>query len=240
MEKKSLARNILGLFVSVEDDQTASKNVQNSDKSTQKTEAVRTVPVQPPPAAQAINPGSPSIRVPQNRAEIDQKIASALAKALEEANLDGFDYFEFARTIDALKATIPSEPTLYQSAFASATVMGASKITIVQSAQHYLQVLEKKASEFGEAVTDQYKTGVEGKIKQSTEIDELIKGKALMIQKITDEINTLSKQKETLLSEVEESKTKIEAVKQNYEVTWNTFNSRIRADIDNINKYLST
>ena len=241
MEKKSFAKNILGLFVTTNDNELISGspsrkeavttpkggNALSSERSSATLQQVPPVILPPLPSG-------------SQQGEVDDKIAATLADALEKNNQTGFDYFEYAKTVDALKATIPAEATLYQSAFASATVMGASAQTLLQSAEFYLGILDKKAIEFEHACKEEYAVSVEGKIKEITGIEEQIRQKAELIQQITNEINTFSTNKNTLLSEVEQSKNKIEIVRKKYNTTWEVFSSRIRLDIEKIKQYLGT
>ena len=170
----------------------------------------------------------------------NQGIAETLAKALEEANIEGYDYFEFAKTLEALKPNMPAEQVLYQTAYASGSVMGVTKDKLVQTAQHYLDVLSQKQKEFNLAVNKQTEDTVTSKEQHVSEIEEQIKSKAEQIQALTDEINQLSSQKTEANNEISANKVKIEQVKNDFAATLQAFSTKINSDVQKIEKYLGT
>ena len=82
------------------------------------------------------------------QAQEDAKIKEQLADALASANMEGFDYFEFAQALEAQTTLIPSEAQRFQTIYATAKVMGVTPDKLISSAQHYLDVLKKKEDVF--------------------------------------------------------------------------------------------
>jgi len=219
-KKKSFGKSLLGLFVEVDD--SAEDKAQVEKLETIVEEA-----------------SSTDIPVNMSAGEKDDNIAQSLASSLEDANLSGYDYFEFAKTIDAFKASIPAEQQRYQTAFAGGSVMGATVDNLIKTANHYLDVLKGKKDEFDTAVKLQVKATVTCKEEEASSVEAQIKEKADQICALTEEINTLSSRKGKISNEVSENKIKIEKIQNNFAATYQVFVGRISDDVDKIKKYLS-
>jgi len=225
-----VGKKILNLFVEVEDDADEKK------ASVEKRKPVS--PVSPAAPVQAVQPD----RIPAavaSAGKSDDTIAKTLADALEKANLPGFDYFEYAKMLDALKAGIPVEQTLYQTAFTSGSVMGANKKTLVDSATQYIAVLNKEAEKFAVSVRQSTKDTVTGKEEQVRAIDASIAEKNAQIQKLTEEINALSAEKNSIANTIAENRIKIEKVQNDFAATLQVFLGRIKGDLEKIEKYVA-
>ena len=209
-------KDIAGLFIQIQDDEKEAK-VQSEVKPPEATMEIRAVSGQ------------------QN-----ENIAVSLSKALDEANLEGYDYFEFAKTLEALKPALPAEQTLYQTALASGSVMGATKDKLIQTAQHYLDILGKKQEEFNQAAQVQINETVIDKEQGVVDLDNQIQVKAEQIRKLTDEINSLTNKKVEVTNEISANKVKIEQVKNDFAATLQAFMSKIHGDMERIEKYLGT
>ena len=72
---------------------------------------------------------------------LDEKSVDTLTKALNNANLPGFDYLEFKQSLGALSGLNMDEAMGIKSAFATAATMGVTKIKLKETAQHYKSVL---------------------------------------------------------------------------------------------------
>ena len=93
-------------------------------------------------------PNQPSVKVdttptPKGEGKPDEKFVNRLLQALEEANLDGFDYLEYKQSLQSIDDMNMDEATMYKSSLAMAKTMGATPEKLVSSAQHYINVLEK-------------------------------------------------------------------------------------------------
>ena len=71
---------------------------------------------------------SGDISVPVDDGKIDQKFVDVLLKAIDNQNMEGFDYLEYKQSLQSLSKMDMDESTRYKSAFAMAKTMGATKI----------------------------------------------------------------------------------------------------------------
>lgn len=213
----TIRKKLLSLFIEVEPDK--------EETPVQLTEKV----VQNPISAIPVN---------TNNGKTDTAIAENLAGVLEAANMSGYDYFEFAKAIDALVTQIPSEQIRFQTVFTTAAVMGITKQKLIESTEHYMNVLKSEADKFSEMVAEQIKSNVTIKEESLAEIDKTIQDKAALIQQLTNEINTLTTDRATVANMVSESKIKIEQVQNDFAATLQIFVNKIAKDKEKINTYI--
>src|SRR5690606_21228994 len=109
--------------------------------------------------------------------QIQDKLLDVLFGALEESNLEGFDYMEFKDFLKSLANVPMDDATRFKSAFATAQTMGATKEVILKSANHYLEVLAREEAKFQEALTARRETDLTGKQDQIKGLEEEIRTK---------------------------------------------------------------
>ncbi len=211
---------LMNLFVKVEDDGKGKEEVKPSQKS-------------PSPPVASIPVSSIS-----SIGQEDAQIKKQLGEALEKANQQGYDYFEFAQSVDALIATLPSEELRFRTAFTVVSSTGVSAEKLLSSAQFYLDILKGEENKFKTAVDQHAGNSVEAKERSVQKMDADMQAKTDQIRKLTEEINALQKQKTDTLNEVAGAKAEIEKVRNNFAATMKIFTSRISGDIDKIKSYL--
>lgn len=169
------------------------------------------------------------------------KFISILFKAIENANLQGFDYLEFIQSINNLKKEdlTKDENKLFLTAFTLAKTMNVSKNDLIQSANHYLKVLEKEKSNFTESLNNnanvklQEKTDTLAKIKK-THLADKAKMEKLKLKIIENEkkINSLN-------TELQSADSKVKNLKTGFEDALQNIASKIESDIVKIEKYIN-
>lgn len=218
---------IKGLFVETDE---------SEDPKPSKKEAEG--PVENPQSAAPPPPPTQSMPVNVSAGQLDQSIMDNLLHALEEANLPGFDYFEFAQILEKLAVNMPAEQMRYQTAFSSAAVMGATKAKLIEAAGHYLKILEKEAEKFTVMLNDQVKENVTDKEASIINIETTIQEKSEMINQLTQEINELSINKTTILNEAAENKVQIEKVQNDFAACLKIMIDKINGDSAKITQYI--
>ena len=168
----------------------------------------------------------------------DKRIYGSLIKALEKNNQEGFDYFEFKNSLEALKNVIMDEATRFKSAFATASTMDVDLKKLVDSAKFYQTILKAEEEKFVSTLKETSKQKVAVKEKQVKDIENFIKTKSEQIKLLTDEINKLQVDKVKFTNIIADSKIKIEVTKNNFYATFNQILTKIKNDIDKMKNYL--
>jgi chromosome segregation ATPase len=149
----------------------------------------------------------------------------------EEANIQGPDYYEFSKMIEAM-SSIPDEKARYAAAFAGLSVQGLDKTRLLSTAVQYLQVLETDASNFNNTIDA---TLHEKVINKKLEIEE----KNKKIQQLSQEIEDLQNKMMVLQNEIKENEEKIENNSTGYKTESNHMKNKIQSDIEKIKQHIS-
>ena len=123
---------------------------------------------------------------------LDQKSVDFLTNALEKNNLPGFDYIEFKQSLAALAQMNIDETTAFKSAFATASTMGLTKDKLLQTAKHYLKIVEKEKAQFELAMQKQIQQRVDSKLSEVDKLKEQILKHREKIQQLEAQISQIS------------------------------------------------
>ncbi len=171
---------------------------------------------------------------------IDNKIVDKLLKAIDDNNLEGFDYLEFKKSLKALNSMALDEETKYKSAFATASTMGVTVNKLLDTVKHYLGVLETENKTFNNTFKNQFNQKISQKEKEIAQREEEINQRKKEIDRLNQEI-------QKSLTEIQTSRAKLVDTRQSLESTQNVFQSsydfltnQINEDVRKIEKYLKT
>ncbi len=190
-------------------------------------------PKQPPAPKAAVE-----TQAPTSPGEVRDEFMEILFKAMQAHNLDGFDYLEFKKSLQSLQTVPMDEPTRYRSAFAMAQTMGATPEKLLQTAQHYLDVLKQEEQKFQMAAANQQDKLVGTREQEIRQIEAAIQTKTAQIEQLTHDIEQHRQQVATLRAEITEAAAKVDATTRNFEASYQALAGRIGADMANIQKYL--
>jgi hypothetical protein len=169
----------------------------------------------------------------------DSGIKATLMDALSKASSKGtYDYLKFAQSVTEQAKIIPAEETRFIATFTIAKSLGLTQASLISDAQRYLDVLKQEESKFQSSTEGLNAREVSSKETTLSSIDKQMGEKADQIKSLTDEINTLQKQRNELTDDITQSKIKIEKFKNNYAATLKTVVDRITGDIEKIKKYI--
>jgi ABC-type transporter Mla subunit MlaD len=171
--------------------------------------------------------------------EVNQKFTDILLKALEVNNQEGFDYFEFKRSLQNLIKMDMDEATVYKSAYATAQTLGATPNGLISSAQRYLTVLQKEEEKFKVALGNQKSKQIDGGLQEIKQFEQSIVDKKKQIEKLMEEIAQLETHLAKMKGEIQESAQKIESTRADFVASYSNLVSQINKDIENIGKYLN-
>ena len=186
---------------------------------------------------------TPSVSVPSaptfsGQGAVNEKFMQALSGAMEAANLDGFDYFEFKLSLKNLASMPMDEATRYKSAFAMASTMGATPEKLINAAIHYLDILKNENAKFSQAAENQRAAQVGNKQSQADNLDAVIKQKAEQIRQLTTEIDQHRKDITKLNDEIGQATVKVAQTQQDFAASYQSLVGQIEQDVTNMKNYL--
>jgi hypothetical protein len=182
-----------------------------------------------------ITPDEPSSGEP---GEASEKFMQVLFGAMEKANLPGMDYLEYKQSLKSLEKMPMEDSVRFQSAFAMAQTMGATPQKLVDSANHYLEVLKGEQSKFEQALIKQTKDRIGNRQETLNNLEGIIQQKTEQIKKLTAEIDQHRQEMEQIRQELKAASAKVETTKNDFIASYNVLVSQILADVESMKKYL--
>jgi cell division septum initiation protein DivIVA len=192
-------------------------------------------------SAPSQNYSTPSVSAPMSSAgggQVSDKFFEMLAKAMENANQDGFDYFEFKQAVANLKNVPMDDATRFKSAFAMSQAMGVTADKLVNSAAYYLDVLKNEQSRFMQAANNQRQSQVGDKQAQADNLEAVMHQKAEQIKQLTNEIEQHRKEVDTIKSDISQAVVKVEQTSRDFDATYQLLVGQIQGDLNNMKSYL--
>lgn len=175
-----------------------------------------------------------------NANDLDQKSANVIIQSLDRNNLEGFDYLEFKQSLTGLENLSMDETTRYQSAFVTAQTMGLTKVKLLETAKHYINILQKEKAQFDKAVQQKITQDVSSKKGEIDSLEKTIKLKFDQIKKLKEEIEQhqakIAKNQEALNG----IHSKIEQTKTSFENAHQVILDNIQNDISKIENYIQS
>lgn len=218
-------KNLKSLFIIEEEEETKTKKAK---------------PQKNPVAAPSESSSGPEIQesTAGEPGKVTRKFMDVLFKAMEQQNIDGFDYLEYKQSLASLSKMPMDEPTRYRSAYAMAQTMGAKPEHLVQTAQHYIDVLKTEEHKFEQALAAQQQKQVGNKNQKIKDLELVVKNKAEKIKALTQEIEQHQKQMADLKTQITKASAKMETTKNDFIASYNALVSQINSDLENMKKYL--
>lgn len=220
-----MLKNLKSLFFT-EDESTEDKK---------KQEIAKEVPKKIEKKVTVINKASHPISSTGN---VDTAIVEKLLEAIEKNNLEGFDYLEFKKALKALEKIPMDEATKYRSTYATASTMGVTLDSLLETIKHYVGVLDTENSVFLKAFEGQLSAKVGNKEKEITQFDAVIKEKSEKIKQLTIEITKHQNQISELRTLVDNSKQKITKTQNDFKMSYLHLRTQFEQDAEKIKKYL--
>ena len=172
------------------------------------------------------------------KGKVDEKFINRLLGAIEEANLEGFDYLEYKQALQNLAKMEMDEATKFQSTLAMAQTMGASSASLKDSAGHYLKILKQEENKFLDAFRNQVQRHNDDHTNQLKSLELSISNKQKQIEQLKKEVESETKQLEEKRAAVEKSKAKVNATKDSFYHAYHIVAQQIQDDLDKMNQYL--
>lgn len=223
-----LLKNLKSLFVVTEETGTESDPETTSATSAPVTPNVQSSSASDPDYTKTINQSG----------NVEDKFLDILLGAMTTGNKEGFDYLEYKTSLQSLAKMSLDEKTRYQSAFAMAQTMGATPGNLINTADHYLEVLAKEEKAFEDSLALQKQRQIGEKENEAASMEKMIGEKTAQILKLTNEIEEHKTELTKLKSSMSEASAKIDKTKQNFIASYNHLVDQIKEDIKKMQQYL--
>lgn len=168
----------------------------------------------------------------------DDRFANVLMKALEDKNLEGFDYLEFKQSVAKLQEMGMDHDTALRSAFATGTTVGLSLEKLVKTARYYTEVLQDEKSKFMNSMEKHLMSNVEGKAKQTGELKKKIANYEAKIEQLKAEVEKAKAQIAESDSLISTAKEKAAVNQKGFDDALDVITSVIREDVADITRVL--
>ena len=168
----------------------------------------------------------------------DDRFANVLMKALEDKNLEGFDYLEFKQSVAKLQEIGMDHDTAVRSAFATGTTVGLSLEKLIKTARYYTEVLQDEKSKFMNSMEKHLMSNVEGKAKQTGELKKRIANYEAKIEQLTAEVEKAKAQIAESESLINEAKDKAAVNQKGFDDALEVITAVIKQDVEDIRRVL--
>lgn len=193
-----------------------------------------------PSAAPKATPSAPA-SAPANTSvagTVNDRSVKVLMEAMEAANLPGFDYLEYKKSLQNLKKMDFTDSIRFQTAYATAQSMGVTPAQLQESAQHYLDVLNKEHKKFSNALSGQRAAQVNDKEAKLKQIDADVKRQEAKIKELQAQIDKSRDEQTKLRSSIKNSIDKLAKTQADFETTLSVITDGIHKDMANMKEFL--
>ena len=154
----------------------------------------------------------------------------------QQANLPGPDYFEFSKMCQAMGA-LPDD-TKFPAAFGGLSVQGLTKQSLLESAQHYINIIDEDAKKFAGAIDGKLIADVKNKRATAEVKKGEIAQKNEMIAKLQAEVQAQYTEITTLELEATDQEQKANQKLLVYKSACENRKSMIGLDVQKINSLI--
>lgn len=169
---------------------------------------------------------------------VNEEMAEMLAAAIEEADLDGFDYLEFRDSLSKMDSIPMPEAQKFQTVFATAQTMDVTVEKLTSAIDHYHGVIEQKKQGFLAHVDEVIATQITSREQKKAENDSKIEEATAEIQRLTQVINDTQQENLTLTNEINTENLNIQNTKASFEATYGVVSGKLLEDKNKIQNYL--
>lgn len=169
------------------------------------------------------------------RGLVDNKVLEHLEKVITDANLEGFDYFEYALAVDKMKGT---EESRYANAFVAAQSTGCTKEELLKTADYYKKILKEEAENFKKALEEKRSSTIGSAEKELTALEQSISDMYKEVERLKGQITKDEDRVATLRAEVGEQKERFDNRLRSFETTVKTVQDTIEVNKERITKYI--
>lgn len=208
---------------------------QNSEKGN----SPKVAPVVVAPAAQHTQaaPAAVNYQTPVYP-QVDENMKTKLLDEIEKSDLNGPDYLEFTRALTAMQSIPMQENLKYQTVFATMSTQGLTKEYLLESAAHYLEVLNKENDIFHTDLEAHKQSTITGKQQLLEQQNESIVSMVEQINELQNKINEVKQAMVVTQQELGEEEAKIATLTSNFEATVLHVRGNIESDVQKMQSFI--
>jgi chromosome segregation ATPase len=172
-------------------------------------------------------------------ATYDARSLDFLSEALDKANLPGFDYLEFKKSVVGLAKLNVDEATAFKAAYTTAATLGFTKEKLVETIGFYKNVLQKEGESFAEAMKAHTQNRVDAQQKNIERLRDQIERHKSEIDRLEKENSEYLKEIETLQTNVQSETVKIEKNNELFQTTLRIAQLELDKDLERVHTHLT-
>ena len=228
----SFFKKVIGNFVHLEDDKTASKQTEVQQTQSETVEV-------PSESFNFDGAGVPSglvnTQISASQGAFNQEFYDHLHSEIANNDQDGADYFEFRKVYEAMKKSMSNDAAALSAAFSAlkATSPDLTVERLIETADIYLSVVNKEDDDFRNQYEGEYQTEVVGR-------QEAIENELTIQEELQQKLAESQAKVQTLQAEKVQEESKLATVKANWDVTKQLVVANIQTDKKNILNFLQT
>jgi hypothetical protein len=181
---------------------------------------------------------SPTIVSKPTATDVDlAKFIDHFNNLLDKANLPGPDYFEFSQVFEQLKTKL-DEKTAITAAFASLSIQGLSKETIINSASSYIQIIQKDKSGFQKALKEKIQAETSSRDAKILQLQNEIDDNTKQIQRLTKLVSDSELSIQNLKNEMNEAVSQLQKNEGGFAIACDSFAENIQSTVNKVQQYL--
>ena len=162
--------------------------------------------------------------------EMNEKVLLKLLTAIKDGQQKDFDYLKFKQSYKSLCQMGMDESTAAKSAFLTASTMGLTKDKLLNTVQHYKNLLNKEKEQFAVALKNQIANNIYAKSLEINRLQERTEENKRKIQQLMDEQIIIESEIAKLRESAELSKSKIEDTRDQFKNTFDILYAEIEED----------
>lgn len=236
-KKKSLFSALNNLMFEGSDEAQIEKDdSQESTSSTSSNSVSKFVYSENTNSNPAANIGIPGTGV------FDERFYNSLKEVVEKNNIDGFDYYEFAKTKLAMDASMAgmAEAIRFNTAYTAikANAPTLTKEKLIETAKFYISKLEEEGATFDTEMKAEVSRQVQSRLETVKNTQDAIAKKQEEIIKLQSEITSLQTESANVNAEAQKIQSQIDISAKNFKVTLEMYKNQINGDINSIQQYI--
>ena len=171
-------------------------------------------------------------------AQDDDRFANVLMKALEDKNLEGFDYLEFKQSVAKMREIGMDHDTAIKAAFGTGSTVGLTLEKLVKTAKYYTEVLQDEKSKFMNSMEKHLMSNVEGRAKETSDLKKKIANWEAKIEQLQAEVTKAKDRIASADAEINSAKSKASMNQQGFDDALDVITAAIREDVADITRVL--